>query len=101
MQFVHLLRKVLVATQFYLSHLQRLVVGVFLQALQPLIFWLLAEVVVLVITVAVAVPVVVFITKQLLLFLELWLSLLEQVAQQELQMATEQMAVNLFLVAQL
>ena len=55
----------------------------------------------LVITVAVAVAAVVFITKHLLIFLELWLSLLEQVAQQELQMATEQMAVNLFLVAQL
>jgi hypothetical protein len=61
----------------------------------------LAAAAALVITVAVVVPVVVFITKHLLLFLELWLSQLEQVAQQELQMAVEQMAVNLFLVAQL
>ena len=54
----------------------------------------------LAITVAAVVAVVVFITKLLLLFQELQLSLLEQVEQQELQMATEQVAVNLFLVAQ-
>jgi hypothetical protein len=63
-------------------------------------YWLSVAVAVLDITAVVAALVAVFIIKHLFLFLELWPSLLEPVAQRELQVATEQMVVNLLLVAQ-